>query len=94
MPRRRVGYNFLALGQWMDRAQSDRRIQWTRDAFGSMAPFMAAGRYVNYLGDEESRDPVAAAYGPNYERLRRPKAKYDPENVFRMNQNIAPLSAG
>ncbi len=94
MPHRRVGYNFLALGQWMDRAQSERCIQWTRDAFGSMKPFMAAGRYVNYLGDEESGDPVAAAYGPNYERLRRLKAKYDPENVFRMNQNIAPLAAG
>jgi FAD/FMN-containing dehydrogenase len=57
-----------------------------------MTPFMAAGRYVNYLGDDEVGDQVAVAYGPNYERLRRLKAKYDPENVFRMNQNIAPLS--
>jgi len=92
MPHRRIGYNFLALGQWMDAGQNDRCIRWTKDTFTSMKPFMANGRYVNYLGDdEEAADPVAAAYGPNYDRLRRLKAKYDPENFFRMNQNITPL---
>jgi FAD/FMN-containing dehydrogenase len=92
MPHRRVGYNFLALGQWMDPSQNDRCVQWTKDTFTSMRPFMAAGRYVNYLGDNEPGDQVALAYGPNYERLRRLKGKYDPENMFRMNQNITPLS--
>jgi len=92
MPHRRVGYNFLALGQWMDRSQNDRCIQWTRNTFTSMTPFMAPGRYVNYLGDDEPGDQVAVAYGPNYERLRRLKARYDPDNVFRMNQNITPLA--
>jgi FAD/FMN-containing dehydrogenase len=58
-----------------------------------LAPFAAAGRYVNYLGDDETGDPVAAAYGPNYPRLQRIKAKYDPRNIFRMNQNITPASA-
>src|SRR5262249_35665564 len=66
MPHRRVGYNFLALGQWMDPAESDRCIQWTKNAFASMEPFMAPGRYVNYLGDDEGPGlPIAAAYGPN-----------------------------
>jgi FAD/FMN-containing dehydrogenase len=58
-----------------------------------MQPFTAKGRYVNYLGDDETGDdPVAAAYGPNYRRLQRIKSKYDPKNFFRMNQNIRPLA--
>ena len=45
---------------------------------------------MNYLGDDEPGDPVAAAYGPNNRRLREVKRKYDPKNFFRMNQNIKP----
>jgi hypothetical protein len=56
-----------------------------------MQPHFAAGRYVNYLGDDEAGDPVAAAYGANYRRLQEVKTKYDPMNFFRMNQNIKPL---
>ena len=58
-----------------------------------MEPFVASGRYVNYLGDDETGDPIAAAYGPNYRRLRELKTKYDPSNFFHMNQNIRPLSS-
>jgi FAD/FMN-containing dehydrogenase len=47
---------------------------------------------VNYLGDDETGEPVATAYGPNYRRLQKIKAKYDPENFFRMNQNVRPLA--
>jgi FAD/FMN-containing dehydrogenase len=47
---------------------------------------------VNYLDDDERGDAVAAAYGANYRRLQRIKAKYDPNNFFRMNQNIRPLA--
>ena len=50
------------------------------------------GRYVNYLDHDESGDPVAAAYGPNYRRLQALKATYDPSNFFHMNQNIRPVS--
>jgi hypothetical protein len=53
-----------------------------------MKPFMAAGRYVNYLDQDEGTDSVAAAYGPNYPRLKELKAKYDPGNWFHLNQNI------
>jgi hypothetical protein len=56
-----------------------------------MEPFMAAGRYVNYLADDEPGDPVAAAYGANYRHLRELKTKYDPKNFFHLNQNIRPL---
>ena len=71
---------------------TERCIAWARDTYAAMQPFMAAGRYVNYLADDESGDPVAAAYGPNYRRLQELKAKYDPSNFFHMNQNIRPLS--
>ena len=53
---------------------------------------MAAGRYVNYLGDDETGDPVAVAYGPNYRRLQQVKAQYDPSNFFHINQNIRPFA--
>jgi FAD/FMN-containing dehydrogenase len=53
---------------------------------------MGESRYVNYLGDDEQGDAVATAYGPNYRRLQAIKAKYDPENIFHMNQNIRPLA--
>ncbi len=91
-PHRTNGYNFLVLSQWMDPAMTDRCIAWAREAYAAMEPFVATGRYVNYLGDDEPGDPVSAAYGPNYRRLQQLKAKYDPKNFFRMNQNIRPLA--
>jgi FAD/FMN-containing dehydrogenase len=90
-PHRAEGYNFLVLSQWMDPAMTDRCIAWARETYRQMEPFAAAGRYVNYLGDDEPGDAVPAAYGPNYARLRQLKTKYDPGNFFRMNQNIRPL---
>src|SRR5262249_25505371 len=68
-PHRTNGYNFLVLAQWMDQALTDRCIAWARDTYVEMEPFAAAGRYVNYLGDDEPGDPVPAAYGQNYRRL-------------------------
>jgi len=91
-PHRTEGYNFSVLSQWMDPAMTDRCIAWARETYAQMEPFAAAGRYVNYLGDDEPGDPVLAAYGPNYRRLRELKRKYDPKNFFRMNQNIRPLA--
>lgn len=90
-PHRKEGYNFLILAQWSDHADTTACIEWARATAKLMQPFFAAGRYVNYLDDDETGDPVAAAYGPNYRRLQQIKAKYDPANVFRMNQNIRPL---
>jgi FAD/FMN-containing dehydrogenase len=91
-PHRQGGYNFLILTQWLDAAMTDRCIAWTRDTYTQMEPFAAAGRYMNYLGDDEGIDPVPAAYGSNYRRLRELKSTYDPKNFFRMNQNIRPLA--
>lgn len=91
-PHRQEGYNFLVLAQWMQPSDTSRCISWARETYERMQPFFASGRYVNYLDDDEAGDPVAAAYGPNYRRLQRIKAKYDPTNFFRMNQNIRPLA--
>ena len=63
-----------------------------RTAFENLRPYRSGGAYVNFLGDDgEAR--VRAAYGPNYGRLAELKRRYDPDNVFRMNQNIKPLAA-
>ena len=86
------GYNFLVLTQWMQPSQTSACIAWARETYERMQPFFASGRYVNYLGDDETGDPVAAAYGPNFRRLQQIKAKYDSKNFFRMNQNIRPLA--
>ncbi len=87
---RQVGYNLLIVSEWMEPGESEQNIAWARETYAAMQPYMAAGRYVNYLGEDEGEDPVAAAYGPNYERLRSIKMEYDPANVFHMNQNIKP----
>lgn len=88
---RSPGYNALVLSQWMDPADNGRCVEWARETYDAIQPFTGVGRYVNYLDQDESADAVAAAYGPNYRRLREVKARYDPENFFHMNQNIPPL---
>jgi hypothetical protein len=75
----------------MKREDTDRNIAWARETYQAVQPFTGPSRYLNYLGDDEEGDPMAAAYGPNYKRLRELKTKYDPENFFHMNQNIRPL---
>jgi FAD/FMN-containing dehydrogenase len=89
-PHRRPGYNLLIASQWLDPAQSPECTAWARETYDAMRPFMAEGRYVNYLGDDEGSGPVAAAYGPNFARLRAVKKTYDPGNIFQLNQNIHP----
>ena len=89
-PHRNDGYNALIASQWQDVSETEQNVAWTRETYSAMQPFMGSGRYVNYLGEDEGEDPVADAYGPNYNRLRELKKKYDPNNLFRLNQNIRP----
>jgi FAD/FMN-containing dehydrogenase len=77
------------LGCWDNPAADEENIAWTRRVFDSVQPFLGDGVYVNELL-EEGEDRVRLAYGPNYPRLRDLKKKYDPDNIFRMNQNIRP----
>jgi len=74
--------------RWEDPAQDDTCIAWARDFFEATKPFATGGVYVNFISEGEDR--VDGAYGANYERLAKIKAKYDPENFFRVNQNITP----
>jgi FAD/FMN-containing dehydrogenase len=90
-PHRSVGYNAVIVSQWLHPAASEEQIAWARESYASLAPFMAGGRYVNYLADDEAgAEASASAYGANYPRLRELKRRYDPENLFRSNLNIAP----
>ena len=57
-----------------------------RQTYAAMGPFIAPGRYVNYLDDDETGESVPAAYGPNYGRLQQSKKAYHPDNLFHMNQ--------
>ena len=91
-PHRSAPFNLVVLSSWEDPTQDAANIGWARELWAAMGPFAAGGVYVNYLGDAaaEGGDRVRAAYGPNYGRLAALKRAYDPGNLFRSNQNIAP----
>ena len=72
-----------------DPANNDRIISWTKDYWDALHPYSAGGAYVNFMMDE-GQERVQATYGDNYERLVAIKNKYDPTNLFRVNQNIRP----
>lgn len=74
---------------WSDPAESAQQTAWTRSFWDAMHPFSQGGVYVNFLGDE-GEERIRAAYGDNYDRLVDVKGRYDPENLFRLNQNIRP----
>ena len=76
-------------GRWDEAADDQKCIGWAREFFKASAPYASAGAYVNFMTAEEG-ERVAAAYGSNYERLVEIKRRYDPENVFHLNQNIKP----
>jgi FAD/FMN-containing dehydrogenase len=90
VPHRRPGWNLLIPSVWTDPATTADNIRWTRDTFAALQPGLATGRWLNYLGDDQAEDAVRAAYGPNHARLRDVKRRYDPDNVFHLNHNIAP----
>jgi FAD/FMN-containing dehydrogenase len=72
-----------------DPANSERMIQWARDYWMALHPYSAGGGYINMMMDEGT-DTVKAAYRENYARLAQIKARYDPSNLFHVNQNIKP----
>jgi hypothetical protein len=72
-----------------DPAQSGRITAWAKEYFDALHPYGAGGAYVNFMMDE-GEERIRATYRGNYERLAQVKAKYDPSNFFRVNQNIRP----
>jgi FAD/FMN-containing dehydrogenase len=76
-------------GRWEKAADDHTCIGWARELFNATAPYESDGVYINFMTEEEN-GRVATAYGKNYVRLQQIKRQYDPENIFHMNQNIAP----
>ena len=79
-------------GRWESAADDDRCIGWCRELFDAATPYSTGGVYVNFMTEEEQQR-VEAAYGDSYTRLVELKQKYDPANMFRLNQNISPNGA-
>jgi FAD/FMN-containing dehydrogenase len=87
---RDAAYDCFPAAIWENPAEDERHIAWARTFWEAMRPFATGGVYANNLG-EEGEERVRAAYGANYPRLAALKAKYDPDNLFRLNQNIRPV---
>jgi FAD/FMN-containing dehydrogenase len=90
VPHREAGWNLLIPSVWMDPADTAANIAWTKETHAALKPELSSRRWLNYLGDDQGEDAIRGAYGPNYDRLREIKRRYDPENVFHLNHNIAP----
>ena len=89
-PHRDVNFVMNVHTRWGDPAEDGACIGWARTFFDAMAPHATGGVYVNFMPVDEALRVRRGAYGANYERLSRLKARYDPENLFQRNQNIAP----
>ena len=88
---RDVPFLVTAEANWTDPAQNEEAIAWARGLWDAMEPYTTGAVYLNFPGLGEEKDDLArAGYGANYERLAALKAKYDPDNFFRMNINIPP----
>ena len=87
-PHRDAEYGMNVHTRWEDPADDDRCIDWSRKFFDAMAPYATGGVYMNFISEDEGEEDLA--YGTNQQRLAEVKAAYDPENLFRMNQNVEP----
>ena len=87
-PYRNNQWYFDITPQWIDPAEADSLIAWTRSFWAEIEPHTCSTA-VNWLSDD-GNDRVKLANGPNYKRLARLKHKYDPANFFRLNNNILP----
>lgn len=84
-------YSQVIVGVSPEPTDNEAMIQWTRDYWDALHPYSAGGAYLNFMM-EEGQERIRATYRGNYDRLAAIKAKYDPNNLFRVNQNIQPAS--
>lgn len=77
------------ISQWTDAADDEKNIAWTKGFWKEIEPF-TRGVYINHLDRDDGNDRVRNAYGSNYNRLQEVKRQYDPDNFFRLNNNILP----
>ena len=86
---REATFATVIAGMWPDAADNEDNIKWVRDYYDATAPLSEEGAYVNFMaGDDQDR--IKVSYKGNYDRLVEVKRKYDPDNLFRLNQNIKP----
>jgi FAD/FMN-containing dehydrogenase len=84
-------WSYFCLALWPDPADDDANVAWARGLAEAMRPHALGSPYPNFVAVDEGQERLAAAYGPEkYARLAELKRRYDPDNVFRLNQNIAP----
>ena len=83
-------YAMVIQTRWQDPSETEKHLKWTHNFFNSMKSHGTGKVYVNFIADEGEKR-VRDAYNPTtFKRLQDIKAKYDPGNMFRMNQNIKP----
>jgi berberine-like enzyme len=90
---RSAPFMLSADGNWVDQADTADNVAWVREVISQVGGFSGAGgAYLNFSGQEESAaaELVRAAYGDNLQRLAEVKKRYDPGNLFRLNNNITP----
>ena len=86
---RDAAFSFNVFPRWDDPEEDESHIAWAQEAINAIQPYATEGIAVNFMS-QEGEDRVKAAYGDNYDRLVELKNDYDPDNLFRMNQNIEP----
>ncbi|MEJ2689012.1 MAG: FAD-binding oxidoreductase [Deltaproteobacteria bacterium] len=89
---RETHYVLNIAGSWEQEAEDKVNIEWVRQAWSEMKEFSTGGTYINFLAEDEGPERMEAALGNGLERLSEIKAKWDPQNVFRINRNIPPSS--
>jgi FAD/FMN-containing dehydrogenase len=89
---RDANFALVIAGAWPDPGDNERNIRWVRDYHLAVAPYALTGGYTNFASQDDA-DMAAENYGANYPRLREVKRRYDPDNLFHLNQNIPPPPA-
>lgn len=90
LPWRHAAWVAHPFGLWFDPADDERGKRWAHDVRADLEPWSSGAVYLNFIGDEGAERRIAGFGVENYGRLGAVKARYDPENVFRRNHNIAP----
>lgn len=94
LTQRQAPFNIHILSMWENETDDPANITWTRRLAADLRPYATGRVYLNFIGDE-GEDRVRSAFGPQaYTRLQALKDRYDPHNLFRLNQNIKPSGTG
>jgi FAD/FMN-containing dehydrogenase len=88
-PHRDARWLVNVAGQWHEPGATEDEVAWVRETFAALESHLSGGAYSNFMEDDDA-DAATTAYGSTLTRLQQIKAIYDPDNVFRLNQNIDP----